>query len=365
MPSIKDVAKLAGVSPMTASRVINQSGHVSTDMRLRVMRAVKELGYRPNFNARSLRVQKSNLFGLLLPDIENPLFSSLAKHVELAANNHGYNVMVGTTWEDRHREEEYLGIMISRQIEGIIISPATGENAGSLANCPVPLVVLDRTYQDARQFPSLTVDNLEIGRLAARHLLSLGHRNFACIAGPQNIEIFVERAEGFRRELAEAGFPLKAVVTARDMNELSKIEFGSRYLYEILDHCRAMPIGLFSANDLSAIGAMQAALALKIAVPGQISIVGVDDIPACRLTTPTLTSIAQPMARIAEEGVKLLSEMINNPDLKPESVVLQPELVVRASTGRAVHKNVHKNGGKSVHKTRKNEPRNKAAAARR
>lgn len=340
MPSIKDVAKLAGVSPMTASRVINQSGQVSMQMKLRVLRAVKQLGYRPNFNARSLRVQKSNLFGLLLPDIENPLFSSLAKHVEVAASGHGYNVMVGTTWENRRREEEYLEIMYSRQIEGMIISPSSEENADAIRNCPVPLVLLDRTFPDSPNTPSLTVDNLEIGRLAARHLLSLGHRHFACISGPVSIEIFVERTRGFQEELAAAGYRIEAEVTAKDMNELGTFEFGARYLYDILERCSSMPIGLYCANDLSALGAMQAAHKLSIAVPGQISIVGVDDIPATRLTTPTLTSIAQPMARVAEEGIKLLVAMVNDREYVPESVVLQPELVVRESTGRATHKSV-------------------------
>lgn len=335
MASIKDVAKLAGVSPMTASRVINQSDQVSMKMKLRVMRAVKQLGYRPNFNARSLRVQKSNLFGLLLPDIENPLFSSLAKYVEVAASSHGYNVMVGSTWEDRRREEEYLGVMISRQIDGMIVSPSSEENADAFQNCPIPLVLLDRTFPKPSQFPSLTVDNLEIGRLAARHLLALGHTRFACIAGPQNVEIFTHRALGFRKELAAAGHDIESCVVAKDMNELGKIEFGARYLYEILENCSSMPIGLFCANDLSALGAMREAHRLRIDIPGRISIVGVDDIPACGLTTPTLTSIRQPMSRIAEEGVKLLIRMVDDREYMPENVVLQPELVIRESSGRA------------------------------
>ena len=285
MPSIKDVAKLAGVSPMTASRVINGSGQVSMKMKLRVMRAVKELGYRPNFNARSLRVQKSSLFGLILPDLENPLFASLAKHVEVAANNHGYNVMIGTTWEDRRRETEYLELMISRQIEGMIVSPSSEENVDAFLNCPIPLALLDRKFPGASYPPSLTVDNLEIGRLAARHLLSLGHRHFACIAGPQSIELFTERARGFQQELAAAGHTVEACVTTRDMNELSRIEPGPQHLFEIMQRCSSMPIGLFCANDLAALGAMQAAHRLKLAIPGQLSIIGVDDIPACRLTT--------------------------------------------------------------------------------
>ncbi|MDR1745618.1 MAG: LacI family transcriptional regulator [Planctomycetota bacterium] len=337
MPSIKDVAKLAGVSPMTASRVINESGQVSMKMKLRVMRAVKQLGYRPNFNARSLRVQKSRLFGLILPDIENPLFASLAKHVEVAANNHGYNVMVGTTWEDRHKEREYLELMISRQIEGMIISPSSEENVDAFLNCPIPVALLDRKLPGASHIPSLTVDNMEIGRLAARHLLSLGHRHFACIAGPQSIELFTERANGFRQELAAAGRAVEACVTAKDMNELSKIELGPRYLYEIMERCSAMPVGLFCANDLAALGAMQAAHKLKLAVPGQLSIVGVDDIPACKLTTPTLTSIAQPMARIASEGVKLLIDRLHDSECRPGNVVLQPELIVRESTARTTN----------------------------
>lgn len=334
MPSIKDVAKLAGVSPMTASRVINDSGQVSTQMKLRVMRAVKQLGYRPNFNARSLRVRKSRLLGLILPDIENPLFSSIAKYVEVAANKNGYNVMIGTTWEDRHKEKEHIEIMISRQIEGIIISLSSAENADVFLRSPVPLALLDRKFPDMSELPSLTVDNFEIGRLAARHLLSLGHRHFACIAGPQSIELFTERMQGYCREIQEAGHRIEACVMTKDMNELSKIELGSRHLFEIMEHCTKMPIGLFCANDLAALGTMQAAHKLKLSVPGQISIVGVDDIPACKLTAPTLTSIAQPVPAIADAGVKLLIDMIHNRDCRPGNVVLQPELIVRESTAR-------------------------------
>lgn len=330
MASIKDVAKLAGVSVMTASRVMNNVGSVSAQAKAQVLRAAKELEYRPNLTARSLRVHRSHLLGLLLPDIENPVFAALAKHVEEAANRYGYSVMLGNTWEDAAREAKYLEIMMSRQMDGLLVSPVSIGNNESIRQFSSPVVMLDRSFNHVCPPPSVTVDNYEVGRLAARHLVSLGHKNFACIPGPLHIDVFAERLEGYREELARSGKVLEAVISA---GNIEKMGYGADFFTELLRIFPARPMALFCANDLTALGAMQAARRHDISIPGELSVVGVDDIPAGSLTAPTLTTVRQPVREIADAGVGMLVEMIRSRDFSPENIALKPSLVIRDSTG--------------------------------
>jgi Transcriptional regulators len=331
MPSIKDVAKLAGVSVMTASRVINYRGSVSAQARSRVLRAVKELDYRPNLTARSLRAKKSQLLGLLLPDIENPVFASLAKHVEEEAQHFGYSVMLGNTWEDPLREARYIELMRGRQMDGLIVSPVSAENDEMLQTCNMPVIVLDRSLKHNPPPPSVTVDNTEIGRIAARHLLELGHRHFACIPGPLHIDVFAERLEGYREELNRSGQKLEAVISA---GQIGKIDYGMEFGSELFRICHSRPLAVFCANDLTALGVIQSAQRMGMSVPNDISVIGVDDIPAGELTMPTLTTVRQPFPGIAAAGVKLLVDMLNDRSYQPENVILPPELIVRESTGK-------------------------------
>ncbi|MCC8179821.1 MAG: LacI family transcriptional regulator [Planctomycetes bacterium] len=331
MTSIKDVAKLAGVSVMTASRVMNNSDSVSPEAKTRVLDAAKTLDYRPNLTARSLRMKRSHLFGLLLPDIENPVFASLAKHVEEAADKLGYSVILANTWEDPKREAKHFELMLSRRMDGIIISPVSTGNDRLIRLSSAPVVLLDRSYNHVSPPPAVTMDNVECGRIAARHFMELGHRHFACIPGPLHIDVFAERLEGFRDELARNGNQLEAVVNSGD---IGKIDFGARSMEQVLRMCRSTPLALFAANDLVALGAMQAAARLGFSVPDDISIIGVDDIPAGVLTNPTLTTVRQPVAAIADAGVDLLVKMLGDKDFQPENVILSPELIVRESTGK-------------------------------
>ena len=329
MSSIKDVAKLAGVSVMTASRVVNFQSAVSPKAKSRVLRAVKELDYRPNLTARSLRMRKSELLGLLLPDLENPVFASLAKHVEEAAHKFGFSVMLGNTWEDPAREAKYLELMMGRRMDGVVISPVSTANAELIRHCSAPVVVLDRSLKHQAPPPAVTVDNKEVGRLAARHLIGIGGRDFACIPGPLHIDVFAERLEGYREELSRAGRRLDAVVSAGNIN---KTDYGEKFCDEVLRICPARPLALFCANDLTALGAVQAVRRRGLSVPCDVAVVGVDDIPAGAFAVPSLTTIRQPFQGIAEAGVRLLVDMIGNRGHKPENILLQPILVAREST---------------------------------
>lgn len=329
MASIKDVARLAGVSVMTASRVVNQNGSASPAAHAAVMRAVKELDYRPNLTARSLRVQRSHLLGLLIPDIENPIFAAMAKHVEGEAKRHGYDVMLGNTWEDVKREADLLEIMQLRQMDGIIILPVSGENGFLIGNCGVPVVVLDRAFGGIASPPSVKVDNLEVGRLAARHFLSLKHKRFACVTGPLHIEVFANRFEGFKSVLAEAGLGIDML---ESVEITGTVGYGEAAGDKLFERPFTRPLALFCANDMTALGAMKSAVRHGLRIPEDVSIIGVDDIPAGELATPSLTTVRQPIGGMAAMGVKVLMKMLRKEEEHPDDIVLPPELVPREST---------------------------------
>lgn len=328
MASIKDVAKLAGVSIMTASRVINLSGAVSAPTRARVQKAIKDLGYRPNLTARSLRAKRSHLLGLIVPDIENPVFAHLAKHVDEEAQRHGYNVMLGNSWEDPAHEAKALEIMLARQIDAVVLSPVSAENDRLIADFPIPLVVLDRSFRHQPP-PTVTADNRAGGRLAARHLLDLGHRHFACVAGPLHIDVFADRLEGFRQELQQAGRDLGTVLTVESTVSTKPGAAAGRELFAA---SAARPLAVFCANDLTALGVIQAAYKAGLSVPGDVSVVGVDGIPMGKISLPPLTTVRLPFREMASAGVKLLVEMLRDRSQEGRSQVLEPELVEREST---------------------------------
>lgn len=329
MTSIKDVAKLAGVSIMTVSRVMNAKETVSEENRSRVLKAVDALGYRPSRMARTLRSQRSHLIGLLLPNIENPIFAALAKYVEKEANRFGYNIMIANSWESRAREANSLELMLSLSIDGIIISPVSSESDHLLGKCTMPVVVLDRSLRRDCHTPVVTVDNVMVGRVAARHLLDLGHRHFACLAGPAHVDVFSDRLEGYASELRRHGF---AAPPTERVKEAASVANADTAMTKLLRRRRARPLALFCVTDLAAIGAISAAKSLGLDVPGDVSVVGVDDIPSGEWITPALTTIRQPFAAVASAGVKTLVKMIDDPECRPDNKYLRPEIIVRDSS---------------------------------
>lgn len=333
MTSLKDVAKLAGVSVMTASRVINAKESVTRENRDRVIMAIDALGYRPNLTARSLRAQRSYTLGFLLPNIENPMFAALAKYVEEEANRLGYNLMVANTWENPVREASSLELMYSRLIDGIIISPVSAENDELINKYKLPTVVLDRSLKNNGKVPVVTTDNQMVGRLAARHLLSLGHRHFACLTGPLHINVFSDRMEGYRDELSQHGCSLDMIIR---IPHAASVEQASSATGNLLRECKLHPLALFCVSDLAAIGAINQAKRMGLNVPYDLSVVGVDDIPGGEWITPPLTTIKQPFAMIASAGVKLLVRMLEEKGFVPDNINLLPEIVVRQSSGEYV-----------------------------
>ncbi len=321
---------MAGVSVMTVSRALNQTGSVSPVTTRRIRQAAKKLGYFPNLTARSLKSRHSSLLGLLLPDIGNPVFAMLAKHIEAEAEKYDFSVILGTTWENPNRENSHIEHMISRQMEGLLISQVSEASNRLLERCPIPVLTLDREFAPS-PFPHVGMGNRQAGRIAARHLLSLGHRRFACVTGPRHIGIFVERLEGFLEELSLAGRPSPVVMGVSNIEDINS---GMAVVEDLLKACPDRPLALFCANDFTALGAMRAILGYGLSVPDDVSIVGVDDIPACVLTTPTLTTIRQPTPAIAAAGVGMMMALLRGEKPPQPRVVVEPELIARGSTRR-------------------------------
>ncbi|HET7768996.1 MAG TPA: LacI family DNA-binding transcriptional regulator [Chloroflexota bacterium] len=330
-----DVARRAGVSVATVSYVLNAGPKpVSADKRRRVLEAVTQLGYRPNAIARSLRARRTNILGLIVPDSANPYFARLSRSIEDAAAERGYQVVVSNAAEDPEREAAQIEALLRLQVDGLLWVPA--DLSASHAGAPegVPTVQVDRALPPSEAEPAGDViesDNALGGRLAAEHLLELGHRRIAFLSGPAEHLHTIERLRGAREAASEAGVEL----------EVRHGDFGYRSGYEAGRAWFSLPpaerpTAVICANDAMALGALCAAAEAGVRVPADLSVTGYDDIAQARYTVPPLTTVAQPLDEMAREAIDRLLVRVGPKAERPEPVrrVYPVKLVVRNSTAR-------------------------------
>ena len=330
MSTLNDVARLAGVSTMTVSRVINDSGYISQETRARVNRAIAELGYMPNVLARQLRSKRTKTLALVVTDIANPFFTTIARGVEDAARARGYAVMFCNTDESEAEEIEYVRVLIQRRVDGVLLVPAT-DSSGSLQllrEHALPVVVLDRHVRSALVDEVLT-DSETGAYLAVRHLIDLGHRSIAILTGPATVSTAVDRVAGYRRALAEAGLGAESEqILFGEFNEASGYEMTRRVLT-----AQPRPTAIFAGNNFIAFGAIQALRQAGVAIPDGISIVVFDDLPQGWVLDPFLTVVSQPAYEIGKQAAELMLERLTgDPPGEPRTIVLASELIVRRST---------------------------------
>jgi LacI family transcriptional regulator len=329
MATIREVAESAGVSYATVSHVINNTRLVSQETRERVLTAMAELNYRPNALARSLRQGRTNTIGLVLPDSANPFFAEISRGIEDEAFKKGYSVFLCNTELDMQRELFYVDVLSNKQVDGIIFV-AAGDQADAmdfLVRRNMPVVMIDRDVPNVEADAVLTDHELG-GFLATRHLLELGHRHIACIAGPSSITPSAERITGYRRALEEAGI-------SYDQNLIIRGDYHAKSGMEITHSILQMnprPTAIFALNDLMALGALRAAAEADCSVPGDLAVVGYDDLEIAHFTTPPLTTIAQPKKEIGTQAIQLLVDRISHKSRPPSRLVLPPELIIRRST---------------------------------
>jgi len=321
---------------MTVSRVINNSGYTSQSTRLRVERAVTELGYVPNAVARHLRSKQTNAIALVLSDITNPFFTTIARGVEDVAGPRGFAVMFCNTDESEDEEARYLRLLVERQVDGVLLVPAGSPSPSIrlLRAHGVPLVVLDR------RVPGRRVDNVrcdsEAGAYAlARHLIGLGHRRIGVLTGRRAISTSLDRVAGVRRALEEAGLVLDAALVRWGGFNFGNLNLadGHQMAGDVLRATDDPPTALFAANNFIAFGAIRALREMGIRVPDDISVVAFDDLPAEWVSDPFLTVAAQPAYDIGHHAAEMMIDSLTGERTRTgESLVLPFELIIRRST---------------------------------
>ena len=327
--TIYDVAREAGVSLATVSRVINNSPYVKPSTRQRVQETMERLGYEPNLVASALMTKRTRLLALLVPDISNPFFAEVAWGVEDAAASLNYNCVICNVGDDTHKQAAYVNVLRRKGIDGIIFATAAHDDrlVLNLSKRQYPITLMARDVPAAAVNRVLTDDRLGAA-LAAKHLLELGHRHMAIVTEPARIHSSAERRRGFAAALEGAG--LEPVVIEADGSDINAGIRASRRLLDL----RPRPTAVFCANDMLAIGVLQAAAAAGVRVPAELSVVGFDGTPLAQIASPPLTTVVQPMREMGRVAVRLLIESLQNGG-EPKRVVLDPHLHRGGSTGPA------------------------------
>lgn len=327
--TVKDVARRAGVSPRTVSNVVMGSSHVADGTRARVQRAIEELGYRPNAAARNLRLGRTGMISLVVPELDQPYFAELARATIAAAARHDYRVMLEQTDADEDSERRvFAADQNSTLFDGIIFSAVElGPGDVRATSRGRPLVLLgERSYESA--FDHVAIDNVAASREATAHLVALGRRHIAAI-GNQAHETARLRTVGFTSALREAGLgPEPSFI--EDVEGFHRAD-GAAAMARLLDRPEP-PDAVFCYSDLLALGALRTLNARGMRVPEDVAVVGIDDIEDGRFSSPTLTTVSPDKAFIAQQAVERLVARIADPGLPGVDVVAPYRLEVRGST---------------------------------
>ena len=331
--TIKDIAARAGVSISTVSRVVNNTARVDPATEQRVHEAIAALGYRPNLLARSFRRKVTQTIGLLVPDNSNPYFAELARVIEDAGFADGYSVILCNSDLSPEKQLAYMDVLLAKQVDGIIMI-STGLIRGDdathdiewLQQVGVPWLVIDRDLGEAA-VDQLLVDNHEGGYLAGRYLIEHGHTDLACVVGPNDLTPSAGRIAGFRRALDEAGIELPPDAVVRGNGRYD----GGVRAVDTLRQRGVRFSAIFAFNDQMAIGVIGALQRVGRSVPGEVSVVGFDNISYGAAAYPALTTIAQPITEMGTAGVRMLLDRIRQPHAPPRRVVLSTTLLERES----------------------------------
>lgn len=326
--TIQDVAEAAGVSRQTVSRAINELGEISPDTRAQVLRIAEEMGYRPSSIARGLATQHTGTLGLIVPDVANPFFSEVARGAEHQAYAKGYNVFLCNTDEDPQREVAVLRSLEDKRVDGVVMCSSRLDEATLRVSLTrhSGVVLINRQLR-GNDFGAVLINDKMGGQTMTWHLLNAGHQAIGFLTGPPASRSGRKRVEGYFAALAAADLP-------HDPDWMRPcaptVEGGQEAARALLtDHPEITAI--FCYNDLVAIGALQAAPELCRAVPDDLAIVGFDDIPLAALVTPSLTTCRVSRYEIGAQAMNMLLERINGCTDECQRIVVEPELIVRAS----------------------------------
>jgi LacI family transcriptional regulator len=328
--TLRDVARLAGVHPGTVSRALNPATEalVNDETVRRVREAATELGYRPNPMARGLKTNRTYTIGVLIPDIQNPLFPPIIRGIDDRLGSAGYTPLIANTDNDPQRERNDVEAMRTRQVDGLISATARADREllDEVALLDAPVVLVNRRLEDGA-LPSATADDLQGVRLAVDHLVGLGHARIAEIGGPQDLSTGHHRHQGFLAAMAEHGLEPARVGFGRAFTESE----GARVCAKVLAAAGDVT-AVVAGNDLMALGCYDVLAEQGLGCPDRMSVVGFNDMPFAGKFNPPLTTVRIPHYEIGTAAAELLLERLAEPEAPVRHVVLAPELVVRAST---------------------------------
>ena len=334
MTTIRDVARLAGVSVATTSAVINKKGTVSSKLMQRVLDAMESLDYHPDQIARSLKVRQTRTIGMVLPDIANPFFADVVRGVESEARAQGYSLILCDSEEDPEIERTNLQTLWARRVDGVLLGPTESNIATTRIGRSTPLVFFDRIWPGFKG-SAVVIDNLKAASDATRHLIGLGHRRLAIITGRLSLSNGQDRLEGFRQALQQAGLPLHEQFLQRgDFGLQSGYTCGLKLL-----QLPVPPTAIFCCNNQMTLGLMRAMGTLGIRCPDGVSVLGFDDFEWSANFSPRLTTVAQPALEMGKQAVQMLLRKIQSlkegsKDEENEVMELKAELRLRDSTAQ-------------------------------
>jgi LacI family transcriptional regulator len=329
--TIQDVAHRASTSITTVSRVINNSQHkVKAETRQRVLSAIDDLNYQPNTLARGLSTKQTQTVGVIIPDISNPYYAEIVRGIQNVAEERGYSITLQNTDRRQYRIINDIRMLRSKMVDGIIFSGGNLNGRGQapasvIKKLDVRVVVVGRHRGG---FPAVLVNNILSAQEAIRHLVDLGHKRIGHIGGPPRSTTAQDRLKGYKKGLAEAGIKFeKQLVIRGNLTPQS----GFAAAREILSLKKNRPTAIFAANDLMAFGAASAAKELGLKIPGDLALVGFDNVPLSPYYDPPLTTVAIPMYNLGSASMGMIVDIVSGRPHEPQ-IVLETKLIIRAST---------------------------------
>ncbi|MFD0693717.1 LacI family DNA-binding transcriptional regulator [Paenibacillus sp. GCM10027628] len=330
-PTIYDVAKAAGVSSATVSKVINHTGRISEKTRDKIRTIMNEINYRPDVLASAMKGKCTYQIALLIPDMDNPIYAQYLKYIEDRGRELGFSVVMCSTDNDPDKEEQHISLLRQKRVDGFIIASkfTNKELLQELLADQVPVVLFAHERQDVIT-DSVTVDDYLGGVLATEHLISHGHTRIGVIA-TDSISCW-ERIRGYESAISNAGIKLDRALV--ETIEGSKIDDAEKAALKMLKMNKNGVSAIFGCNDIMAIGVMQAAKKLGLSIPKDLSIIGFDNTELCKIVTPELTSIAMPINELGHKAMDMIVDKIDRSGNAKQKIKMLPELVVRNSVSQ-------------------------------
>jgi LacI family transcriptional regulator len=328
MPTLADVAKVAGVGLMSVSRVVNGTRRVTPEIEEKVRDAIRRIGYAPNEAARMLRGQRARVLGLIVPDLADPFFAICADAVQRKAREAGYMTLMISSDFQIAVERQQAEMMMQRQLAGLIIVPISLENSylRQINSEGLPIVALDRPLEGVKT-DEVLVDNRQAAARLVEHLIGHGHRNILCIVYDFRMYTIQERLAGYKQAMRKAKLPVRVCM-------VGPIAGTAREQLPAILASEPKPTAIFAANDVIAIQTLHELERLKVKVPGTIALASFDDFDAATLVSPKMTVVRQPVAALGGKAVSLLLDRIEaNNSQAPRRIILETELIIRASCG--------------------------------